>query len=106
MSSNSSSLIVHRSSLIVPLGTGAPLLEAIFEARPAQLVVEARLGDQVVRAHMADRGRLRELLVPGRRLVLARRSEPGRKTAFQAVAAYEGDTLVSLDTHLPNRLIA
>src|SRR5262245_48362490 len=92
----------HSLTPTVPIGAGAPLLEATFVARPVQLVVEAQLGEQIVRAHMADRGRLHSLLVPGRRLVLARRDEPGRKTAFQVVAAYEGETLVSLDTHLPN----
>lgn len=89
----------------IPLAFGAPLVEATFVARPVQLVVLAQLGDEVVRAHMADRGRLRGLLVPGRRLVLARRNEPGRKTAFQVVAAYGDEGLASLDTHLPNRLI-
>lgn len=93
------------SPITVPLAFGAPLVEATFVARPVQLVVLAQLGDEIVRAHMADRGRLRELLVPGRRLVLARRNEAGRKTAFQVVAAYGEEGLVSLDTHLPNRLI-
>lgn len=91
--------------ITIPLAFGAPLVEATFVSRPVQLVVLAQLGHELVRAHMADRGRLKELLVPGRRLVLARRAEPGRKTAFQVVAAYGDEGLVSLDTHLPNRLV-
>jgi sugar fermentation stimulation protein A len=55
---------------------------------------------------MADRGRLIELLTPGARLLLAPRDELGRKTAFQVVGVYSGDELVSLDTQLPNRLVA
>jgi sugar fermentation stimulation protein A len=96
----------HRFDLTVPLGGGAELADATFVERPSQLVVLAELEGAVVRAHMADRGRLTELLVPGRPLLLARRNESGRKTAFQAVAAYTDDGLVSLDTHLPNRLVA
>lgn len=89
----------------VPLTASGPLTEATFVSRPNQLLVEARVGARVVRAHMADRGRLLELLTPGARLVLAPRDEIGRKTAYQVVGVYSGDELVSLDTQLPNRLV-
>jgi sugar fermentation stimulation protein A len=89
----------------VPLTASGPLVEATFLARPNQLLVEARIGARVVRAHMADRGRLLGLLVPGARLLLAPRDELGRKTAFQVVGVYAGDELVSLDTLLPNQLV-
>jgi sugar fermentation stimulation protein A len=69
------------------------------------LVVEAQLEGKCVRAHMADRGHLLELLYPGARLLLAPRNEIGRKTAFQVVGIYAGDDLVSFDAQLPNRLI-
>ncbi len=89
----------------VPLSTGAPLVEATFASRSGQFLVEARIGARMVRAHLADRGRLLDVLTPGARLLLAPREESGRRTAFQVVAVYQGDDLVSLDTHLPNRLI-
>jgi sugar fermentation stimulation protein A len=101
--------------ILVPLGFGGALAEAVFLARPNRFLVEAELGGALVRAHLADRGRLERTLLPGVRLLLAQRDGAGRKTAFQAVAALRpgagggpeehGDTLVSLDTHLPNRLI-
>lgn len=90
----------------IPLAAGIPLVHGVFVSRPNQLVIEARLDGKLVRAHMADRGRLLELLRPNARLLLAPRNELGRKTAFQVVAVYDGDELVSLDTHLPNQLIA
>jgi sugar fermentation stimulation protein A len=94
------------TDLYIPLAAGAPLVEATFSARPNQFLVEAQLDGQLVEAHMADRGRLRELLRPDARLVLAVHTEGGRKTRFQAVAVYtEHGELVSLDTLLPNRLI-
>lgn len=89
----------------VPLTASGPLTEASFVSRPNQLIVEARLGTRIVRAHMADRGRLLGLLTPGARLVLAPRDELGRKTAHQVVGVYSGGELVSLDTHLPNQLV-
>jgi sugar fermentation stimulation protein A len=91
--------------ITVPLGFGKPLVEATFVARPNRFLIEALLDGQNVQAHLADRGRLKETLVPGVRLLLAHNTGAGRKTAFQAVAAYRGATLASLDTQLPNRLI-
>jgi sugar fermentation stimulation protein A len=90
----------------IPLGGGGALHEATFVARPNRFVVDALLGGEVVRAHLADRGRLRETLVPGARLLLAERDGAARATRFQAVAAYVGERLASIDTQLPNRLIA
>ena len=92
-------------SVRVPLIATGPLTEATFVARPNQLLVEARIDERVIRAHMADRGQLLDLLTPGVRLLLAPRDEIGRKTAFQVVGVYRGDELVSLDTQLPNRLV-
>jgi sugar fermentation stimulation protein A len=113
-------------SVHIPLGAGGPLLEATFLSRPNRFLVNAELNGVVVQAHLADRGRLKETLIPGVRLLLASHAGTHRKTAFQAVAAIReardlevGDseprkrarltplasTLISLDTHLPNRLI-
>lgn len=92
--------------ICIPLAAGAPLVEARFVARPNQFLVEAHLDGQVVRAHMADRGRLIGLLQPNARLVLAQRTGIDRRTGYQVVAVYAGNEMVSLDTQLPNRLIA
>jgi sugar fermentation stimulation protein A len=107
------------SAINIPLGYGGKLVTATFVARPNRFVVEAQLDDQLVLAHLADRGRLTETLRPGTTLLLAQRGGAQRKTAWQAVGAYAarwpwqtpGQTpvdelrLVSLDTQLPNRLL-
>jgi sugar fermentation stimulation protein A len=93
-------------SVRIPLNATGPLVEATFVARTNQLLIDAQINGKLVRAHMADRGRLTDLLVPNARIVLAPRDEIGRKTAFQVVGVYQGDELVSLDTQMPNRLVA
>lgn len=89
----------------IPLVGGAPILEGVFLARPNQFIVEAQLSSgEYIRAHCADRGRLR-WLVPGTPLLLGSKQGSERKTAFQVAAAWTEHAWASLDTHLPNRLI-
>jgi sugar fermentation stimulation protein A len=56
---------------------------------------------------MADPGRLKELLLPDKRIWLRPASNPNRKTRWTAVLVESpsGEELVSLDTTLPNRLV-
>lgn len=59
-----------------------------------------------VRAHIADRGRLLETLIPGCTLCLVERLGEKRATSWQAAAALLPDgRWASLDTLLPNRLM-
>jgi sugar fermentation stimulation protein A len=93
---------------------GEPLVEARFVRRPNRFVVEARVGgvgagtsDEVV-AHLADPGRLKELLVPGRRMGLRPEAPSStRATRWTAVLVEspDGAGWVSLNTTMPNRLV-
>jgi len=86
-----------------------PLVEATFVERPNRFLLQVRLEDtgEVVQAHMADPGRLKELLLPGKRVWLRAAANPERKTRWTAVLVENpgGGGLVSVDTTLPNRLI-
>ncbi len=68
------------------------------------------MGDPV-EAHLPDPGRLRELLVTGRRVWVrpapARPGSPPRRTAWTLVLVQtpDGDGWVSVDTTLPNRVV-
>jgi len=96
----------RRTRVFLPLA--GPLHEARFLGRPNRFIVHARLQDgREVVAHLADPGRLVELLVPGRRLWLRHTPAPHRKTQWSAVLVESPDSsgLVSVDTGLPNRLV-
>lgn len=64
------------------------------------------LADEVQDVHMADPGRLRELLIPGKRVWVRWAAAPTRRTRWSAalVEAPDGEGLVSLNTTLPNSL--
>jgi sugar fermentation stimulation protein A len=87
----------------------ASLLPAFFAGRPNRFIVEAVLEDgRRVRAHLADPGRLRELLLPGAPLRL--RPVPpaaSRKTRFTVALVRSPEpprAWVSVDTSLANNL--
>jgi sugar fermentation stimulation protein A len=86
-----------------------PLALARFVDRPNRFLLQVRLEDtgELVEAHMADPGRLRELLFPQKRIWVRPATNSARKTRWSAVLveAPGGDELVSLDSTLPNRLI-
>ena len=85
-----------------------PLTQARFLSRPNRFLLKVRLEDtgREVDAHMADPGRLKELLLPGKRLWLRSASNPARKTGWSAVLVEspDGSGLISIDSTLPNRL--
>lgn len=87
-----------------------PLHPARFIQRRNRFLVTVRLEvtSEEVEAHLPDPGRLRELLLPGSRMWLSVASNPARRTRWTAVLveSASGKELVSLDTTLPNRLIA
>lgn len=86
-----------------------PLASSRFVSRHNRFLLQVRLEDtgEVLDAHMADPGRLRELLLPEKRIWIRPASNPQRKTRYTAVLVESpnGKELVSLDTTLPNRLI-
>ncbi|HSJ07336.1 MAG TPA: DNA/RNA nuclease SfsA [Longimicrobiales bacterium] len=90
-----------------------PLLETVFVERPNRFLVRCLPPDAAADAdpydaHLADPGRLKELLLPGRRVWLrAVADAPHRRTRWSAVLVEspDGDGLVSVDTTMPNRLI-
>ncbi|MDA1348317.1 MAG: DNA/RNA nuclease SfsA [Chloroflexi bacterium] len=84
-----------------------PLVEATFISRPNRFVVKALLGEAEVTAHVANSGRLEELLHADNTLLLARVPEgPARRTGYDLVLVDVDGVLVSADAQLPNTLFA
>ena len=67
----------------IHVGWGAPLVEARFVRRPNRFVVHADVEGREVVTHLADPGRLKELLIPGKRMGLRpEEPSPTRKTRW------------------------
>ena len=82
------------------------LVEARFLTRLNRFAALVEMAGQEVMVHIANSGRMRELLVPGRRLLLTPAAGEHRKTQFDLALVDLGTTLVSADTRLPNGLVA
>lgn len=81
-------------------------MAATFIERPNKYLVRARLdGGQEIEAHLADPGRLKELLFPGARGWVVPASGPKRKTAHDFIAVDHAGTIVSVDTRVPNKYV-
>jgi len=70
--------------------------------RPNRFVALARVGEKQIRVHVADTGRLEEILTPGRRLLLLR-NRSGMRTDYTLLAAWmeEGWVLINTRLHAP-----
>lgn len=90
-----------RNNLRIPFG---PLEEGVFLRRPNRFLGVVSLGGQEKNAYVANPGRLKELLVPGNRVMVRRAKTPRRKTELDLVLAAFNGIWVSMDTRYPNRL--
>lgn len=83
-----------------------PLVSGKFVDRPNRFITMVAVDGQIVRSHLPDPGRLKELLIPGTELLL-RPAPKGseRKTKFSTVMVRHEGQLISLVSALPNRFV-
>ena len=82
------------------------LEEGFFLTRLNRFAALVEVEGREEMVHVANSGRLRELLEPGRRLLLAPAPGEHRKTRYDLALVDLGHTLVSADARLPNALLA
>lgn len=83
-----------------------PLEPARFIRRPNRFVLEAEQDGRRISVRCPSPGSLRELLLPGAELRVWRPDNPKRRTDATLVLIRSGRRWVSIDTQLPNRLMA
>jgi len=79
------------------------IIPAPFKARPNRFIVECMRSGRSVMAYLPNPGKLRELLLPGRKLYLVKQPVvPGRKITYMAVAVERDGSPILLHTHQNN----
>lgn len=82
------------------------LVEARFVSRPNRFIAQVEIDGRPETVHVKNTGRCREILVPGTTVWLEPSDKPGRKTAYDLVAAEKpGRGVINIDSTLPNRLM-
>lgn len=76
--------------------------EGIFLSRPNRFIAHVLVDGKEEVCHVKNTGRCRELLVPGARVTLSVSDHPNRKTKYDLVAVWKGDTYINMDSQAPN----
>ena len=83
-----------------------PLIEGIFIDRPNRFLTIVKIDNKIVKSHLPDPGRLKEILTPGRVLFLRKDLySEHRKTRYTTVLTDYNGELVSLISTFPNDFI-
>ena len=85
---------------------GDDLVEGIFLERVNRFLARVEVEGREVGVHVANSGRMKELFVPGWRVLVRPVSRDHRKTKFDLVLVDMGNALVSADARMPNPLLA
>jgi len=83
-----------------------PLVPGRFIRRLNRFAALVKTQGREERVHVRNSGRLRELLRPGRRVLLDPAATSGRQTRFTLALVRLPSGYVSADAHLPNALVA
>ena len=83
-----------------------PLISAVFIDRPNRFITNVKIRNNIYQSHLADPGRLEELLIPGvRLLVLPAPFDSKRKTRYSTVMVEHNGNLISLVSTFPNQFV-
>ena len=77
------------------------IVEGRFISRPNRFIAHVEVDGRTVVSHVKNTGRCRELLLPGARVfwsITRRRPRGKRKTAYDLIGVYKGDTLINMDS--------
>ena len=85
---------------------GDDLVEGIFLERVNRFFARVEVDGREVGVHVANSGRMKELFVPGWRVLVRPVSGNHRKTKFDLVLVDMGNALASADARMPNPLLA
>ena len=76
-----------------------------FLNRPNRLTAQVVIDGEEHIVHVKNRGRCKELLVPGATVFLEKSSNPLRKTQYDLIAVYKGKVLINMDSQAPNKAV-
>lgn len=80
-------------------------IQGVFLKRVNRFIAHVLIENVEHIVHVKNTGRCRELLIPGSVVILEPAQNPERKTAFSLIAVYKGETLINMDSQMPNHVV-
>lgn len=75
-----------------------------FINRPNRFIANIEVGGKKEICHVKNTGRCRELLVPGATVFVQEVNSESRKTKYDLISVYKGNTLINIDSQAPNKI--
>ncbi len=80
-------------------------VQGLFQRRVNRFIGEVFVEGNLETVHIANTGRMKELLTKDAKVILRRVNQSHRKTSFDLLMVYHKDVLISIDSKLPNKLL-
>ncbi len=81
-------------------------IRARFIHRPNRFQAYVDIDGEETMVHVPNTGRCREILIPGTTVVLREENGESRKTKYDLIAGYKQDKIISIDSQIPNKVVA
>jgi sugar fermentation stimulation protein A len=78
------------------------MVQGILERKVNRFIAEVFINGTKEQVHIKNTGRLKELLVPGAKVLLERSENPKRKTKYSLISAEKNGHWVNIDSQAPN----
>lgn len=78
------------------------IVEGRFVERPNRFIAKVNIDGKCETVHVKNTGRCKELLTENARVYLAVSDNPLRKTKYDLIAVWKNETLVNMDSQIPN----
>lgn len=81
--------------------------EAIFIERPNRFIAYANLNGEMVKCHVKNTGRCKELLIPNKTKVFLEDhgESANRKTRYSLIKVQKGERIINMDSQAPNQIV-
>ncbi len=76
----------------------------IFLSRPNRFVANIEIDGTPQICHVKNTGRCKELLTDKAKVIVSKSDNLSRKTEYDLVGVYKGETLINMDSQIPNKV--
>ena len=80
------------------------IIHGEFLSRPNRFIAMVDVNGEIVKCHVKNTGRCKELLIPNAHVLLYEPVSETRKTKYDLVSVYKGDKLINMDSQAPNKI--